>query len=88
VKLCCDMSSFIPVKQKISRGKDSKLKVLVVGAGLGGLGAAIAILLAGHDVLILESTSEIAEVSLFLLCPMPPKSQWIGGSGNPNPPQR
>jgi salicylate hydroxylase len=36
--------------------------VVVVGAGLGGLGAAIAILLAGHDVLVLESTSEIAEV--------------------------
>ncbi|KAN0112779.1 FAD/NAD(P)-binding domain containing protein [Hyaloscypha variabilis] len=56
------MSAYIPVKEKIKRGEDSKLKVIVVGAGLGGLGAAISILLAGHDVLILESASEIAEV--------------------------
>jgi 2-polyprenyl-6-methoxyphenol hydroxylase-like FAD-dependent oxidoreductase len=39
------------------------IQVIIVGAGLGGLGAAIAILLAGHDVLVLESASEIAEVS-------------------------
>lgn len=36
----------------------------MVGAGLGGLGAAISILLAGHSVLVLESASEIAEVHL------------------------
>ncbi|KAE8449880.1 hypothetical protein EG329_007357 [Mollisiaceae sp. DMI_Dod_QoI] len=52
----------IPAKEKIVRDESSKLKVIVVGAGLGGLGAAIAILLAGHDVLVLESASEIAEV--------------------------
>ena len=38
------------------------LKVIIVGAGLGGLGAAVAILLAGHDVLVLESAAEISEV--------------------------
>ncbi len=38
-----------------------------MGAGLGGLGAAISILLAGHDVEVLESASEIAEVSHPLL---------------------
>ena len=37
-------------------------KVIIVGAGLGGLGAAISILLAGHIVTVLESASEIAEV--------------------------
>lgn len=37
-------------------------QVIVVGAGLGGLGAAIAILLAGHTVTVLESAAEIAEV--------------------------
>ncbi|CZR53489.1 probable 2-polyprenyl-6-methoxyphenol hydroxylase and related FAD-dependent oxidoreductases [Phialocephala subalpina] len=52
----------ISAKEKIVRGEESKLKVVVVGAGLGGLGAAISILLAGHDVLVLESASEIAEV--------------------------
>jgi salicylate hydroxylase len=36
--------------------------VIVVGAGLGGLGAAISLLLAGHSVTVLESASEIAEV--------------------------
>lgn len=56
------VSSEIKAKTPINRGKDTKLKVIVVGAGLGGLGAAIAILLAGHDVLVLESASEIAEV--------------------------
>ncbi|PMD23854.1 putative monooxygenase [Hyaloscypha hepaticicola] len=56
------MTECIPVKQRIMRGGDSKLNVIVVGAGLGGLGAAIAILLAGHNVLVLESASEISEV--------------------------
>jgi salicylate hydroxylase len=41
------------------------LKVIIVGAGLGGLGAAIAILLAGHDVEVLESASEISEVEIL-----------------------
>jgi salicylate hydroxylase len=39
-------------------------RVIIVGAGLGGLGAAIAILLAGHTVTVLESAAEIAEVSI------------------------
>jgi cation diffusion facilitator CzcD-associated flavoprotein CzcO len=38
-------------------------QVIIVGAGLGGLGAAIAILLAGHAVTVLESAAEIAEVN-------------------------
>ncbi|KAI6710155.1 FAD dependent oxidoreductase [Diplocarpon mali] len=54
--------SGIVAKEKIVRGEDTKLNVVVVGAGLGGLGAAIAILLAGHDVRVLEAASEIAEV--------------------------
>ncbi|KAH8818381.1 hypothetical protein F5882DRAFT_512666 [Hyaloscypha sp. PMI_1271] len=57
-----NMSGYIPAKLRIMREEDSKLNVIVVGAGLGGLGAAISILLAGHDVLVLESASEIAEV--------------------------
>lgn len=36
--------------------------MIIVGAGLGGLGAAIAILLAGHEVEVLESAAEIADV--------------------------
>ena len=34
----------------------------MVGAGLGGIGAAISLLLAGHDVQIFEAASEIGEV--------------------------
>lgn len=41
---------------------NSNQQVIVVGAGLGGLGAAISILLAGHDVTVLESASSIGEV--------------------------
>jgi len=39
-----------------------RLKITVVGAGLGGLGCAVACLLAGHDVEVLESAAEIGEV--------------------------
>lgn len=49
---------FIPICANIV------VQVIVVGAGLGGLGAAIAILLAAHDVQDLESASEIGEVFL------------------------
>ncbi|KAI0889501.1 FAD/NAD(P)-binding domain-containing protein [Annulohypoxylon maeteangense] len=48
--------------QKTSRDPSSQLQVIIVGAGLGGLGAAIAILLAGHNVTVLESASEIGEI--------------------------
>lgn len=37
-------------------------QVTIVGAGLGGLGAAIGILLAGHDVTVLEAASSLGEV--------------------------
>ncbi|KAH7123024.1 hypothetical protein EDB81DRAFT_225786 [Dactylonectria macrodidyma] len=50
------------VQQKIQRDAASKLDVIIVGAGLGGLGAAISILLAGHDVTVLEAAPSIGEV--------------------------
>jgi len=37
-------------------------QIIIVGAGLGGIGAAISLLLAGHTVQILEAASEIGEV--------------------------
>ncbi|EXJ78896.1 hypothetical protein A1O3_08396 [Capronia epimyces CBS 606.96] len=37
-------------------------QIIVVGAGLGGLGAAVSLLLAGHDVQVFEAASAIAEV--------------------------
>lgn len=38
------------------------LKIIIIGAGLGGLACAIQCKLAGHDVLILEQAKEIGEV--------------------------
>ena len=43
---------------------DSKLHVGVIGAGLGGLAAAIGIARAGHIVTILEQASKLGEVCL------------------------
>ncbi|KAK6383741.1 hypothetical protein LTS17_003033 [Exophiala oligosperma] len=40
----------------------SGLDIVIVGAGLGGLGAAIALRLSGHNVIVLESAPEIGEV--------------------------
>lgn len=48
--------------EKIRRDNTSKLEIIIVGAGLGGLGAAIALLLAGHTVHVLEGASQISEV--------------------------
>jgi salicylate hydroxylase len=42
--------------------KDSPLKIIIVGAGLSGIGAAISCALAGHGVVVLESVKELAEV--------------------------
>ncbi|THW25600.1 FAD/NAD(P)-binding domain-containing protein [Aureobasidium pullulans] len=52
----------VPVLEKQTRDEDSRLNIIIVGAGLGGLGAAISLLLAGHNVHVLESASKIAEV--------------------------
>jgi 2-polyprenyl-6-methoxyphenol hydroxylase-like FAD-dependent oxidoreductase len=61
-----------------------------VGAGLGGLGAAIAILLAGHDVHVLESASVIAEVNSPPPCSVPSTHimDFLGGRRNSDPPKQ
>ena len=41
---------------------------MIVGAGLGGLGAAISILLSGHNVHILELASSIGEIGAGIQC--------------------
>lgn len=40
----------------------TKLQVIVVGAGLAGLAAALSISLSGHQVTVLESAPELLEV--------------------------
>ncbi|KAL4734663.1 hypothetical protein BDV11DRAFT_50431 [Aspergillus similis] len=52
----------IPIAEKQFRHESGKLKIVVVGAGLAGVGATIACLLAGHSVHLLESAKEIAEI--------------------------
>ena len=41
---------------------EGKLHVAIVGAGLGGVAAAIGIARAGHQVTILEQAAELGEV--------------------------
>ncbi|SCO89040.1 related to salicylate hydroxylase [Fusarium oxysporum] len=50
------------IQEVMERSDSSRLHVVIVGAGLGGLGAAIAVRLAGHDVTVLESAPAIGEV--------------------------
>ncbi|KAI0812970.1 FAD binding domain-containing protein [Xylaria sp. FL0064] len=57
-----DIFQDIAVQEKAQHDDQSRLHVIIVGAGLGGLGAAIAILLAGHEVTVLEAASEIEEI--------------------------
>lgn len=71
-----------------------QLHVAVVGAGLGGLAAAIAIARGGHRVTILEQATKLGEVSThpqisvllftFLLVTYKKCSGW---SRNPDPPE-
>ncbi|KAL4908641.1 hypothetical protein BDW74DRAFT_166238 [Aspergillus multicolor] len=65
----------MPTKQKPEpptspkpRDASSTLKVVIIGAGLGGLASAISLRLAGHTVTVLESTREIGEVGAGIQC--------------------
>lgn len=49
------------------RSSPCPLDIVVIGAGLSGLSAAISCALAGHNVLILEAARELAEVRPFLV---------------------
>lgn len=49
--------------------------IIICGAGLGGLGAAIALRRKGHNVTILEATPKIAEVGAGIQ--IPPNSSRI-----------
>lgn len=41
------------------------IQIVIVGAGMGGLGAAIALRRAGHKVVVLEQAAEFGEVRNF-----------------------
>lgn len=42
-----------------------KLRIIVVGAGLGGLACAIALARRGHEVVVFEQAAELGEVCYF-----------------------
>lgn len=51
-----------PSYKPLNRTAELSIQIIIVGAGLAGLGAAISCSLAGHDVQILESAQEIKEI--------------------------
>ncbi|KAH7240728.1 uncharacterized protein BKA55DRAFT_740604 [Fusarium redolens] len=54
--------------QPTSTKNDAHLNVIIVGAGLAGLSAAISISISGHNVTVLESAKELLEVGAGLQC--------------------
>ena len=56
------MAPQIYIKQQDIQPSSCQLNVVIVGAGLAGLGSAISCALAGHKVQVLEATREIKEV--------------------------
>lgn len=64
--LQCNILTFFLLKSPaIMPSAVRKLDVLIVGAGLGGLAAGLALQTDGHKVTIIDSAPEFAEVSLF-----------------------
>lgn len=53
-----------------------KFHIGIIGAGLGGLAAAIAIANAGHRVTIVEQAPALGEVSSRLFSPLPTPLFW------------
>lgn len=52
-----------------------QLNIIICGAGLAGLGAAIALRRKGHEITIIESTSQITEIGAGIQ--IPPNSAMI-----------
>ena len=57
-----------------------KLRVIICGAGLGGLGAAIALRRKGHEVVVLEGAAQLSEVGAGVQIP-PNSSRILEGYG-------
>jgi salicylate hydroxylase len=58
------------------------MEIIIVGAGIGGLSAALSLALAGHKVIILESASTLAEIGAGVqMTPNATKCFWKWGLG-------
>lgn len=69
------------VDAKSSSRPTAHVKIIIVGAGLSGLTAAIQSALGGHSVLVLESAKELGEVSCKIrvsTCLSPDFPRYIG----------
>lgn len=56
------MSSSNPNINGHSSHNPKQLRIVICGAGLGGLGAAIALRRKGHEVVVLEAASKLSEI--------------------------
>lgn len=61
--------------EKAANGSHPRLRVIICGAGLGGLGAAIGLARKGHEVVVLEGASQLSEVGAGIQ--IPPNSMRV-----------
>jgi 2-polyprenyl-6-methoxyphenol hydroxylase-like FAD-dependent oxidoreductase len=57
----------MPSKVQTRRQSDRVLEIVIVGAGLSSIGAAIECALSGHHVTLLESAPQLVEVGISFL---------------------
>ncbi|KAJ4293248.1 hypothetical protein N0V90_008530 [Kalmusia sp. IMI 367209] len=62
-------SQYMPLETSLTTEAKVKLRITIVGAGLGGLAAAIALRRRGHTVSILEKAPELGEVGAGIQVP-------------------
>lgn len=69
VDLCPEILSLLLFYVLVSMANESPVNVVIVGAGLGGLSAAIAIARSGHRVKVIEQAPKLGEVGISTKLP-------------------